>query len=168
MVNLYILRHAIAIERGMPGYKDDSKRPLTEEGKTKMRQNARGIKSLGLSFDLILSSPYCRAKETAEIVIEVLKIKNNNMILTNNLTPEAPYEKLTREINSYSKKSKDILLVGHEPHLSGLISYLVSGKENITINFKKGGLCLLNTESCLAGSASLEWLLAPSQLSRIS
>jgi phosphohistidine phosphatase len=168
MLKLYLLRHAIAVERGTSGYEDDSKRPLTKEGKTKMRANAQGMKSLSLTFDLILSSPYLRAKETADIVIETLKIKDNT-ILTKNLIPDAPFEKLIREINGYSKKSKNILLVGHEPHLSALISHLLTGKQNLTIDFKKGGLCLLTfNDICSASTASLEWLLGPSQLSKIS
>jgi phosphohistidine phosphatase len=167
-MKLYILRHAIAVERGTPGFEDDSKRPLTSGGKDKMRQSSKGIKALDLTFDLILSSPYIRAKETALIVMDVLKIKNNSLIFSEELTPEASYEKLVRELNSYSKKSKNILLVGHEPHLSGLISYLLTGKKDVTINFKKGGLCLLTIEElCSPGSASLEWILTPSQLSQM-
>jgi phosphohistidine phosphatase len=168
-MKLYILRHAIAVERGTPGYEDDSKRPLTTAGKEKMRQNSRGIETLGLSFDLILSSPYVRAKETALIVMDVLKIKKNSLILAKDLIPEATFEKLIRDINIYSKKYKNILMVGHEPHLSGLISHLLTGKQDVTINFKKGALCLLAIEGlCSAGSASLEWILTPSQLNQLA
>src|SRR5579863_3087078 len=68
-MDLYILRHAIAEERNPSGR--DSERRLTEEGREKMRNAAKGMKALELEFDLILSSPYARAKETAEIVAKV-------------------------------------------------------------------------------------------------
>ena len=71
-MKLYILRHGIAVEPGTPGYETDADRPLTSEGERKMRQIAGAMEALELSFDLILSSPYLRARQTAEIVAEVL------------------------------------------------------------------------------------------------
>ena len=76
-MNLYIIRHAIAVDEGTPEYEDDSQRPLTDKGKKKMRQIAKGLRALGVEFDLILSSPYVRAKETAEILADVFKIKKD-------------------------------------------------------------------------------------------
>ena len=67
-MNLYILRHGIAAERGTPGYANDADRPLTPEGERKLQLVAAAIKALELGFDLILSSPYLRARQTAEVV----------------------------------------------------------------------------------------------------
>ena len=67
-MELYILRHAIAVERGSPGFEEDSTRPLTPAGEGKMRQIAKGMRALSVDPDLILSSPYVRARQTAEIV----------------------------------------------------------------------------------------------------
>ncbi len=160
-MNLYVLRHAIAVERGTPGYTDDdSKRPLTPEGRTRMQQIAQGMKALGLSFDLTLASPYIRAKETAAIVAQTFNIKKIHF--TNNLVPEASFNDIIDAINRH--KVTNILLVGHEPHLSKLVSFLLVSK-NIPINLKKGGLCHLTVDGVTgAGSATLEWLLTPSQL----
>ena len=69
-MNLYILRHGIAVEHGAPGYAKDADRPLTPEGERKLGQIAEAMKALELTFDLILSSPYLRARQTAEIVAE--------------------------------------------------------------------------------------------------
>ena len=66
-MNLYILRHGIAVPRGTPGIKDEN-RPLTKEGIKKMKEIAEGMLSLGLKFDNIASSPWLRAKQTADIV----------------------------------------------------------------------------------------------------
>ena len=91
-MNIYLLRHGIAVERGTAGFNDDSQRPLTAEGRQKMQQIAKGIKIMGLSFDVVLSSPYIRAKETAAFV-------SKRMTLTKNLVPEAAGEAIIKEIN---------------------------------------------------------------------
>ncbi len=161
-MKLYILRHGIAVDRGMAGYEDDSRRPLTTEGRKQMLVNAKGMKALGLSFDLILSSPYARALQTAEVVTRVFK--KNKIALTDNLIPDAPFQKLITEINAAHKKAGQILLVGHEPHLSGFIGFCSIGKD-MPMEFKKGGLCLLSADGLLKRNASaLEWLLTPAQL----
>ena len=164
-MDLYILRHAIAVERGTIGYETDSTRPLTGEGAKKMHQNALGMKALDLSFDIVLSSPLLRAKQTAEIVCKVFKIKQNSIISTKNLVPDASFQDLLIEINAHGKNIKSVLLVGHEPHLSELISFLLTSKQTLPLILKKGGLCHLITGSTpKAGSATIDWLLTPSQL----
>lgn len=164
-MNLYILRHAIAIERGTPGYENDSKRPLTPQGRKKMQRNALGMKAFGLSFDIILCSPYIRTQQTAAIVIDVFRINKERMTLTENLIPEASFESLMSQINAYDGKKKNILLVGHEPALGGLIAFFLTGKKNLSLPLKKGGLCHLKIKNILSpGYATLEWLLTPAQL----
>ena len=168
-MKLYFLRHAIAVTRGTRGYADDSKRPLTPVGKNKMQHIARTIETLGLSFDLILSSPYVRALETAEIVADVFKIKKNEIKSTPCLIPGSSFKELTFEINTQSKKYRNILLVGHEPLLSECISLFLTGEQTVSIDFKKGGLCQISLDPpCQAGSATLNWLLTPSQLNLLT
>jgi phosphohistidine phosphatase len=165
-MELYILRHAPAAPRGSQ-YKDDSLRPLTPEGKKTMNQIAKGMKTLDLSFSAIVSSPYVRATETAQIVKDVLNYPRK-VVLSANLTPDSPYDLLIKEINRHYPKAKRVLIVGHEPHLSSLIAFLLSGQCTIPINFKKGGLCHLSFVGILmAKSAALEWLLTPSQLRQL-
>jgi phosphohistidine phosphatase len=163
-MKLYLLRHAFAAKRD--GIEDDDhNRPLTPKGIKKMHQNAKGMKVLGLSFDLILSSPYLRAKQTAEIVLQDLKIENNKIAFTKNLIPGASFEKLIREINTRFLNATNILLVGHEPHLTQLISFLLTGGTPIPITFKKGSLCQLSIQKLSESEcAVLDWLLLPSQL----
>src|SRR5215510_6284947 len=117
-MNLYIIRHAMAVDEGTPGYESDSERPLTDKGRKRMRLIARGLRNIGVGFDLILSSPYARARETAEILADVFKMKKN-ITFTENLIPLGNPELLIGEINeSYSVDS--LAVVGHEPHLSTL------------------------------------------------
>ncbi len=164
-MELYFLRHAIAVERGTPGYEDDSRRPLTDEGRAKMQNNARGMKALDISFDAVLSSPYVRAEQTAAIVASVFKIRTSDIRITEQLTPFAAFEDLLKELTTHFPKARRILLVGHEPHLSGMVSFLLVGGQSIPIEFKKGGLCSLRAEKLSGpGSATFNWMLTPAQL----
>jgi len=156
-MELYILRHGIAAEKGDPKYPKDEDRPLTEEGQKKTLKVARRMKELGLSFDLILSSPLARARQTAEIAASVLGCKSK-LKFTVHLAPEGNKKALLRDIDQRGS----VLLVGHEPYLSELISILLSGGPGLRIELKKGGLCKLAVNRLRYGRcATLEWLATP-------
>jgi phosphohistidine phosphatase len=166
-MDLFLLRHAIAVERGTPGYEDDSRRPLTGKGAKKMRLIAEGMLALDLSFDVVLSSPFLRARQTAQIVVKVLDVPGK-LRFSEHLEAGGDPESLIREIDDLYAKHSRILLVGHEPYLSSLISTLISGSDDLPITLKKGGLCKLSVDSLRYGlCATFEWLLAPSQMTRI-
>ena len=159
-MEIYILRHGIAVERGSPGYKKDSDRPLTKDGIAKMHQIAEAILAMDLKFDLILSSPLVRAEQTARIVADEL---DEEVTFTDHLSPDGNALELVREIND--EKPKCVLLVGHEPDLSRLISLLVSGNSDSSIELKKGGLCKMTVDRLVFSQcATLNWLLTPKQL----
>ena len=165
-MDIYIIRHAIAVDRGTPEYEDDSQRPLTDKGKKKMRQIAKGLHTLGVDFDLILSSPYVRARETAEILADVFKTKAD-VAFSENLIPMGDPDLLISEINEkYSVDS--IALIGHEPYLTSLISLLVSDSASLDMTLKKGGVCRLSADDLhLTRKTTLEWLLTPGILVEI-
>lgn len=166
-MNLYLLRHGKAEERDLHRYASDEERPLTGEGIRDMKSAAKGMKALKLSFDIILSSPYIRARETAEIVAGTLKFKKR-LQLTNLLKVDADPGRMVREIeNSYSDL-ENILLVGHEPFMSRLASRLIGGREFVSIQFKKGSLAKFSVQAFAdEGCASLEWLMTPKQLMKL-
>ena len=165
-MNLYIIRHAIAVDEGTSEYEHDSERPLTDKGRKKMRQIAKGLHTLGVEFDLILSSPYVRARETAEILADVFKMKKK-IAFSENLIPMADPDLLLPEvIEKYPVDS--IALVGHEPHLSTLIGVLTAESKKLDITLKKGGVCYLLADNLHhEHSATLEWLLTPGILVEI-
>jgi phosphohistidine phosphatase len=166
-MDLYIIRHAIAVDAGTSGYEDDSRRPLTDKGRKKMRQIAKGLRVLGVKFDLILSSPYVRARETAEILAVIFKMKKK-IDFSERLIPMAEPQLLIPELNEkYSVNS--IALVGHEPHLSALIGVLTTENTPIDITLKKGGVCYLSADDLHHDNhrATLEWLLTPGILMEI-
>jgi phosphohistidine phosphatase len=166
-MELYILRHAIAGVRSASSSGGDSERPLTVEGAEKMGRGARGMKAMELSFDLILSSPYVRAKQTAEIVAKVLGLEKKLEFSPTLAVDGSPKDLIDELKQSYGKRRR-VLLVGHEPYLSRLISLLISGSTSLPMNFKKGGLCKLSVDALHYGRcAKLEWLLTPRQTRRI-
>jgi len=163
-MNLYVLRHGLAADPGAPGFGRDAERPLTPKGKRKLRKIADAMLELDLCFDLILSSPYLRARQTAEIVAKAFKARNE-LDLSDHLTPSGSLKKLIDFLNDYKPRPENVLLVGHEPYLSELISLLVSGDKNSSVQMKKGGLCKLSVNLLKHGRCScLEWLLTPKQM----
>ena len=165
---LSLLRHGIAVEPGNPGYDEDSARPLTAKGERRMRRIAEGMLPLGLAYDLILSSPYLRARQTADIVAQILKTPEG-VHLADVLTPEGNPRRLIEAIHTDHRERQDILLVGHEPYLSRLISVLLTGNPNLPVIMKRGGLCTLDVEALRFGRcASLVYLLTPRQLRRLA
>ena len=166
-MNLYIVRHAIAVDRAMVGYETDRERPLTDKGRKTMRQIAKALRKVGVEFDLILSSPYVRACETAEILTDVFKMKKE-VVLSDNLIPLGNPELLLGEISEkYSVDS--MAMVGHEPYLSSLIGLLVADNAKMDVTLKKGGVCYLTVDDLhhLDHRATLEWLLTPAILMEI-
>jgi phosphohistidine phosphatase len=167
-MNIYILRHGIAVDPGSPGFAKDANRPLTPKGERRLWQVAEAMQTLDLSFDLILSSPYARARQTAEIVAEAFKARKK-LEISADLEPGGSMKGLVELLNHLRPRPDDVLLVGHEPYLSGLISMLVSGEETLAVEMKKGGLAKLSTEALKAGRcATLEWLLTPRQMALMS
>lgn len=162
-VNLYFLRHGIAVEPGTQGYTRDSDRPLTPEGERKLVKIAEAMEAMELSFDLVFSSPYVRACQTAEIVVKVLK-RTKKLEFSDALVPAGSARKLVDLLNHI--RPDDVLLVGHEPSMSELISLFTAGDANaIHVVMKKGGFCKLSTDSLQHGRcAALEWLLTPKQM----
>ena len=163
-MNLYFLRHGIAVDPSAQGFAKDAERPLMPKGRRCLRQIAEAMGALKISFDVVLSSPYVRAKQTAEIVVKTLK-RRKKLRFSDELTPGGNPKSLIQQLNDLRPKPKNILLVGHEPYLSKLIALLTAGNTNMEIDLKKGSLCKLETDSLrYARCATFVCLLAPRHL----
>jgi phosphohistidine phosphatase len=168
-MDLYILRHGIAEELSESNQTRDSQRRLTSEGRKKVHRVAQGMKALALKFDLVLSSPYLRASETAEIVAKELRL-TRRLKWSSDLVSDGNSKKLIDDLRLHHRQARRILLVGHEPNLSRLISLLISGDPTISIHLKKAGLIKLTIASALkcGRCATLEWFLMPAQLKKLA
>ncbi|NWG08071.1 MAG: phosphohistidine phosphatase SixA [Chloroflexi bacterium] len=166
-MKIYLIRHSNAVDPGTSGNEDDSLRPLTEKGRDKMKEIALSLKALELKPDLIVSSPYIRARETAEILAKVLKYRKE-LLFNDALVPTGAADDIIGEINE--KYSVDeLVLVGHEPCLSSLAGTLIAENPNLGIELKKGGVCCLSVDNLRTErKAFLEWLLTPKILTGLS
>lgn len=167
-MDLYILRHAIAVERFDWSDSDDS-RPLSAYGIAKMKQNATGLTRLLPKIDLILTSPYVRARQTAEIVCKIYGFKiSDKVVETDSLTPDSSFEDLFKEFSNY-KSDNRVMVVGHQPHLGDLISYLTSEGAVRNVPLKKGGVACIELErEDPRHTGMLHWLLTPKQLRQLA
>jgi phosphohistidine phosphatase len=138
---LYIMRHGLAVERDVTTVMDDAKRPLTSEGKEKMREIAAGLTRAGMEADWIVSSPLVRAVETAQIVAEALGSKPP-LDFCDALRPGGPPEALITFLAKRPNRRR-VLVVGHEPDLGELAARLIGAGRNASLPFKKGGCCLI-------------------------
>jgi phosphohistidine phosphatase len=164
---LYIMRHGIAVMRAPSTVMDDAKRPLTPEGKDKMREIAAGLVRAGVTVDWIVSSPLVRAVETAEIVGEALESKpplDSCDALRPGGQPEALISFLARRANR-----RRVLVVGHEPDLGELAARLIGAGRNANMPFKKGGCCLITFSVFPPKSPGrLMWWLTPRVMRKLA
>src|SRR5262249_1023716 len=165
-MDVYVIRHGIAHELGEKNEFMDEKRTLTSDGRAKMREAARGMARLGIALDLMLTSPLVRAAETAEIVADALGLKKNDIRPAASLSPGSAPETLFADIKATNAHS--IALVGHQPDLGDLVSRIVAGSGGLSIELRKGSLCLVNvTETVPALRGNIRWLIQPKQLRAI-
>lgn len=163
-MQLCFFRHGIAAPKGsMP----DRERPLTSEGRAKAKKAARGLKALGLRPDLVLTSPLARAAQTAEILVRELKFKKDAEPCEA-LEPNGLLQDLFKEIRKRGR-ARCVVLVGHEPDQSRMVSELLSGTRALRIELKKAGACCLETDRVPPKrKAVLLWLLTPKQLRKLA
>jgi len=162
-MELYFMRHGIAAPEDSPGVDSDGERPLTPKGIKRMRKAAKGLLSLRVSFDRILTSPLLRARQTAQVVTEVLGAEERLQEIPE-LAPERSVQELVARLADYGEE-KRILLVGHQPLLGETASFLLSRSKITGIPLKEGGLCCIEIDDLRSDTvAVLHWMLSPKQL----
>lgn len=163
-MQLYIVRHGIAIDREDPKCPPDPERYLTEEGIEKSKQVAKGAAALGVTGDLFLTSPYVRAAQTAEIFASELGYAKQKIRRTEWLLPGAEPTQLFREL-AKEKQASAVFLFGHAPQLDDVIAAALSSKKHLT-GLKKAGVAFLELKRVSPPIAELVWLVTPKILRR--
>jgi phosphohistidine phosphatase len=154
---LYLIRHGLAEERG-EAWPDDNKRPLTGEGMDRMRKAARGLARLGVTIDIVLSSPLVRARQTAEIVAGGLDPRPS-LVNIDSLAPDGSYAAIAADLEKHGRKNR-LALVGHEPAIGELAARLIGSRH--ALEFKKGAVCRIDLDELPpAGPGDLRWMLTP-------
>jgi len=161
-MQLLIIRHAIAVERGTPGIPDE-KRPLTPEGELKFREAAKGLALLVDRPAALLTSPWLRAKQTAAIAGSAwgrLEPKETAALASGS------FDELAAVLDPYPDDAT-VAVVGHEPWVSALLARLLGTRHDDRLTFKKGGAALVDVPGRLAEGGSLAWFLPPKALRKL-
>ena len=154
---LYLIRHGIAEERG-DAWPDDTKRPLTEEGIDRLRKSSRALERLGVSFDVVLTSPLVRTHQTAEIIASAYSPKPS-IVNVDALAPGGSSATVIAELEKHAKKTR-IAIVGHEPDIGELAAKLAGIR--LDLEFKKGAIARIDVEALPPnGPGQLRWFVPP-------
>lgn len=165
-MRLLIVRHAIAEEREGP-LASDAERRLSREGRQRFRRGARALARLVPELELVLTSPYRRALETAELLAAAHAAQPAVRRLAE-LTPGYSASELASALRAAGEHAA-IALVGHEPLLSRLEGLLLSGDDRSLAELRKGGAALLESPAAPEpGQAILLWHLTASQLRELA
>ena len=116
-MKLYLLRHGDAGQNGDPNYPVDADRPLTPKGIKRTKCLAHALLGMEITFDMILTSPLVRARQTAELMERGMRL-HGQLAHTAHLSPSGDMEKLVTQLNAIRPALKSVLLVGHDPYLS--------------------------------------------------
>ncbi len=160
---LYLVRHAIAAERG-EDWPDDDKRPLTERGVVRFQEAVSGLEALDVELDEVFTSPLVRAKQTADLLAAGVKSQPSVKIL-DALSPGHTPSAVLAQLAKVAKRRR-IALVGHEPGLGELAAHLIGAGR--ALPFKKGGICRIDVESLTSRRAgALAWFVTPKVLRKL-
>jgi phosphohistidine phosphatase len=161
MMQLYLIRHGIAVDREDPNCPPDTERPLTPKGLKRSHAAALGLRALDVKPDVVLTSPWLRAAQTAEIFCETIGFPTKKIISTDTLKGTSAPPDLLREL--LPMKDKVVFCFGHEPHLHQVIGYVLHTHSKIT-ELKKAGIALLELERTSPPHGRLIALYPPSTL----
>lgn len=157
---LYLIRHGIAEERG-DDWPDDTQRPLSEQGMSRLRKEARGLARIGVSFDVILTSPLVRTRQTAEIIAAAFD-PLPHIVNAESLAPGGSHQGVVADLEKHARRTR-LALVGHEPGIGELAAKLIGARQ--PIEFKKGAVCRIDVEALPpTGPGVLRWLMTPGVL----
>jgi len=161
-MQLYIVRHGIAVDREDPKCPADPERFLTDEGTEKTQEVAKGVSEVAAVPDLMLTSPYLRAVQTAEVFAAALEYPKQKIRKSDLLLPGAEPLQLFRELGK-DKDLSTVFVFGHAPHLDDLIATAIGTKHHIS-SLKKAGVALVELKRLVPPSGELVWLATPKLL----
>jgi phosphohistidine phosphatase len=158
-MNVYLLRHAHALDVGAQGSQSDEERPLSDEGRRQAQLVAAALKRIGLKFDQVLSSPLRRALETAQELCSHLGLPTEALTTCNQLEPGVSSKRLMKRLRSL--EANEVLLVGHAPDLGEHAGWLM-GSKRCQVEIVKAGLAAIRCDAPpRKGVGALTWLLTP-------
>lgn len=168
-MQVLMIRHAPAADReefALTGQPEEL-RPLTDKGQMKMRKHVRGLLTTVSKLQVIACSPFLRAQQTADILAQAYPYAHRDTLSA--LAPLGTMTEILAYLQDHANTTHTIALVGHEPDLGQLATWLLTGHPDYWMPLKKGAACLLEFPNLVeAGQAELVWALTPGQLKQMA
>jgi phosphohistidine phosphatase len=166
-MRVILFRHGIAHDRSDPACPVDAERALTDEGRKKTRRAAKGLVVLGCRPTRILTSPYLRARQTAEIAAETFGLGLDRLTTTEALLPEAAPYAIFHALHAFAGTDEEILCAGHAPHVDRALALSITGGRVPVTSLKKAGAALLVLDDLPRPHGELVWLVPPKVLAEL-
>ncbi|MFN4258720.1 MAG: phosphohistidine phosphatase SixA [Gemmataceae bacterium] len=157
-MDLYLIRHAEAVDLGEQGIEQDEDRPLTDVGLAQAQLVAKCLQNLNIQLDAVLTSPYLRARQTAETILQYWSEPLPKLVECEDLAIGGKRRKIARVTTKQGGES--VALVGHEPDISSLAAWLI-GSAKAQIRFAKAGIAYIRCSLPAKGTGTLMWLVTP-------
>jgi len=161
-MQICLMQHGPALPKDQ-----DPEEGLGPEGKERIHAGGQALKKMGISFDVILSSPKKRSKETAAIVAEEVGFPPERIIETKKVKAMTPPEETVQALSELSGADR-ILIAGHLPSVAETASFLLTEGPKATVQFEMGGCCCIDVDELPTHSGRLRWYLTPAQLKLIA
>ena len=161
-MEIYLMQHGEAYAKDK-----DPERSLTLKGEEQIRFSAIALKKMDVGFDLILSSPKKRARQTAEIVAAEMGYPRDSIEVTDTLEPMVPAEVVLSHLATHGGEDR-IFVAGHLPSLGEIASTLVCDRSRVSFHFEMGGVVRIDVEELKVHKGDLRWFLTPGQLTMLS
>lgn len=163
-MRVILFRHGIAHDTADPACPVDPERALTDEGRKKTKKAARGLQRVGIAPTRIVSSPWLRAKQTAEIVAEVFGLPAERIVYSEAMLPQAAPYAVFQALHAFAGVDEEIVCVGHSPHLDRALALAITGEKVPVTTLKKAGAALLELDELPRPHGELVWLMPPKVL----
>ena len=161
-MEIYLMQHGSALPK-----EQDPEEGLSPDGKARIHASGKALKKMGITFDVILSSPKKRSQQTASIVAEEVGFPPDKIIETEKVKALTHPEETLTIVDECSGNQR-ILIAGHLPSVAEVASFLLTKGSKVTIEFERGGCCRIDVEDLPAHSGHLKWYLTPDQLNLIA
>lgn len=161
-MEIYLMQHGPALPK-----EQDPDEGLSPAGEARIHASGNALKRMGVSFDVILSSPKKRSKQTAAIVAKEIGFPPEKIMETEKVKAMTPPEETIKALTKYAG-NKRILIAGHLPSVAEVASFLLTEGSKATIEFERGGCCRIDVEDLHTHSGYLRWYLTPEQLKLIA
>ena len=161
-MQIYLMQHGPALPK-----EQDPDEGLSPAGEARIHASGKALKKMGVSFDVILSSPKKRSRQTAAIVAKEVGFPPEKIMETEKVKAMTPPEETIKALTEYPG-NKRILIAGHLPSVAEVASFLLTKGSKATIEFEMGGCCKIDVEDLPTHSGHLRWYLTPEQLKLIA